>query len=149
MGQVGQVRYSIFTALIWVFRKKERESKKTWTNNSMHFALWHRNISKILVLWLSEPLSSLSTFSVLIWTAVHKHSTSVFGRNLSLWKHTLLRTIIFIKETRYTLDFPPFFYKGDNFCDLLFMFLYMNPLLKRAFSERKEFTLLWSKFFPF
>ena len=38
------------------------------------------------------------------------------------------------------------FYKGDNFCDFLFVFLYTKPVLKGVYSKRKEFAL---KFFPF
>ena len=36
------------------------------------------------------------------------------------------------------VDFPPLFYKGDNFCDFLVAFLYTNTLLKSGllFTER-------------
>ena len=31
----------------------------------------------------------------------------------------------------HLVDFPPFFYKADNFCDFLFAFMYIKSILKR------------------
>ena len=47
------------------------------------------------------------------------------------------------------VDFPNFFFKGDNFCDFLLAFLHTKTLLKRVYPKRKEFGPTGSKFFPF
>ena len=64
------------------------------------------------------------------------HANSVTKRNSSLETHIIGRI-------------SAFFVKGDNFCDLLFNFLDIKPILKGVYSKRKEFAPHGSKFFLF
>ena len=38
------------------------------------------------------------------------------------------------------VDFPPFVYKGYNFCDFMFAYLYTFPFWKGVYSKRKGFA---------
>ena len=60
----------------------------------------------------------------------------LFGKvfMLSVMKDTLIHLVYFYQ-----------FYKGDNFCD--FVFLHISPFLKWVYSKRKEFAPKGSKFF--
>ena len=41
------------------------------------------------------------------------------------------------------------FYRGDNFCEVMFAFLYCEPFLKRNLLRKKRFAPMGSKFIPF
>ena len=87
-----------------------------------------------------DPFLSLPTIHIF-----RKNSIELFISRL----HIKDRLIRHLKKTGYTWQRTHIFYKGHNFCNLLFAFLCTNLLLKRVYSKWKEFAPKWSKFFPY
>ena len=55
--------------------------------------------------------------------------------------------VLLLKALDTLNRFPALFYKGKYFCDFLFTFLYIKPILKKVvYSTRRESAPNWSTF---
>ena len=62
------------------------------------------------------------------------------NKNKNIFKAIQIISLNFYGDWIHLVTFPHFLFKGDNFGDFLFAFLYTDTFWKAVYSKRKEFA---------